>query len=107
MCFWKQVANALGLGSAYRAGAIQGDASGTETASKVGYFRGSFKEGMVCAKWQGGECSLADGALSASHLIGNRGSIQPPAIGKKFWTTDSGKEGDPGFRARREEEGRR
>lgn len=35
----------------------------------------------------------------------NRGSIQPPAIGKKFWTTDSGKEGDPGFRARREEEG--
>lgn len=53
MFLGKQVANALGLGSAYKAGAIQGDASGTETASKVGYFRGSFKEGMVCAKWQG------------------------------------------------------
>lgn len=51
------------------------------------------------AAWQMG--------LSAPHLIGNRGSIQPPAIGKKFWTTDSSKEGDPGFRARREEEGRR
>lgn len=84
MCFWKHLANALDLGSAYSAGAIKGDASGTETASKVGYFRGSFKEGMVCAKRQGGECSMADGALSAPCLRGNRGSIQPPAVGK-FW----------------------
>ena len=44
MCFWKHLTNALGLGSAYTAGAVKGDDLGTETASKVGYFRGSFKK---------------------------------------------------------------
>ena len=35
MCFWKHLTNALGLGSAYTAGAVKGDALGTETAKKM------------------------------------------------------------------------
>jgi len=53
--------------------------------SKVGYLKGSLKEGMFGAKWWKEWCSMTDGAFSAPHPIGNRGNNHAPAIGKKFW----------------------
>ena len=60
----------------------------------------------VGAEWQAWGVSMTGGALSAPYPKGNGGSDYPPAIGKMVWDHQF-RQGGLGFRARREEEGRR